>query len=67
LLNPHKGYFEKKRLSDHIPEDKYRIEDEVMKDIFERKEKNRKGHNISVTTNTSTTSTNTKKNNTHYG
>lgn len=52
-------------------EDKYRMEDDaIMKEILERKEKNRKGHNISVTTNNSTNSNLTsanKKSSTPYG
>jgi len=35
------------------------MEEDVIKDIFDKKEKTRKGHNASVTTNTSTNSTNT--------
>ncbi len=42
-------------------DDRFKIEDEVIREIFEKKEKNRKGNNVSVTTNTSTTSTNTNK------
>ncbi len=39
------------------------MDEDAIKDIYERKEKNRKGHNISVTTNNSTSSqlTNTNK------
>ena len=64
-----KGCFERKRLSDNVFDDKYRMEEEVIKEIFDKKDKTRKGHNVSVTTNTSTTSTatNTKKAMTHYG
>jgi hypothetical protein len=39
----------------------FKIEEEGMRDIFDKKEKNRKGHNISVTTNTSTTTNATSK------
>ena len=43
-------------------------EDAMLKEIFDKKEKQRKGHNASVTTNTSTTSSNTiKKTLTQYG
>lgn len=58
LLSRDKAYFEKKRLSDNVLnlEDKNRMDDDVIKEIYERKEKNRKGHNISVTTNNSTSS-----------
>ncbi|CDW72561.1 nli interacting factor-like phosphatase family protein [Stylonychia lemnae] len=62
-----KSYFEKKRLSDNALDDKYRMEEDVIKDIFEKKEKTRKGHNASVTTNTSTTSNNTNKKLGSYG
>jgi hypothetical protein len=52
-------------------DDKLRIEEvDAMKDIYERKEKNRKGHNISVTTTNSTNSVLTatnKKGSTPYG
>lgn len=70
--NHTKNYFEKKRLSDNllVEENKYhhRIEEDVIKEIFDKKEKQRKGHNASVTTNTSTTSTNTnRKTLTSYG
>jgi hypothetical protein len=54
--------FEKKRLSDGVlkADDRYKIEDEVFKEIYERKEKTiRKGTNVSNTTNTSTNSVNT--------
>ena len=54
--------FEKKRMSDNMAKIDYKIEEEVLREIFEKKEKTRKGHNVSVTTNTSTTSTNTRKN-----
>lgn len=58
--NAGKNYFEKKRLSDNVVKnngDNDRYNDEIMREIFERKEKrDRKGHNVSVTTNTSTTS-----------
>ena len=53
------GKFEKKRLSDNVlkVDDRYKIEDDVIREIYDRKEKNvRKGHNVSVTTNTSTNS-----------
>jgi hypothetical protein len=43
------------------------MEEDVIKDIFDKKDKTRKGHNASVTTNTSTTSTNTNKKLTNYG
>ena len=37
-------------------DDRYKMEDEVIREIFDKKDKNRKGHNVSVTTNTSTAS-----------
>jgi hypothetical protein len=37
-------------------EEKLKVEDDLIKEIYERKEKNRKGHNISVTTTNSTSS-----------
>jgi len=45
------------------------MEEDVIKEIFDKKEKTRKGHNVSVTTNTSTTSTttNNRKATTNYG
>lgn len=65
------GYFDKKRLSDNVFEDKqqqYRMDEDAIKEIFDKKEKTRKGHNVSVTTNTSTASNNTqnKKASTNY-
>jgi hypothetical protein len=57
-----KSNFEKKRMSDGAvlkAEDRNKFDDDVLRDIYERKDKNiRKGHNISVTTNTSTVSVN---------
>lgn len=35
------------------------MEDEVIKETFDKKDKARKNHNVSVTTNTSTTSNTT--------
>jgi hypothetical protein len=69
VLQNQKGYFERKRLSDNVFDEKQRIGDEVIKEIFDKKEKTRKGHNVSVTTNTSTTSTTTinKKSSVNYG
>lgn len=67
--NSNKNYFEKKRLSDNTVknDDRYKIEDDAMREIFDKKEKNRKGHNISVTTNNSTNSTTTNAKKTNYG
>jgi len=45
--------------------DNDRYNDDIMREIFERKEKNRKGHNVSETTNTSTTSQTTNSNSTY--
>lgn len=50
-------------------DDRYKIEDDVIREIYDRKEKQiRKGHNVSVTTNTSTNSASTtiKKSGTNF-
>jgi len=49
-----KDKFEKRRASDTA----YRSDD-IMKEIFDKKDKAKKSHNISVNTNNYTTSTNT--------
>ena len=67
-----KTFFEKKRLSDNTfhNESKFKMDDEMMKEIYDKKEKMRKGHNISVTTNnsslTSSTQSHAHKKSSHY-
>ena len=50
-------------MSDNLAriEEKIKLEDEVIRKIFDKKDKNRKAHNVSVTTNTSTNTTTSKK------
>jgi hypothetical protein len=53
-----KSNFEKKRLSDNVLKAQdYKFEDDILKDIYERKDKIRKNNNASINTNTSAANT----------
>ena len=64
MTMPSKMHFEKRRASDNIVrlENKLKVEDDIMKEIFEKKEVTRKTINVSsINISSSVTPSNTKK------